>query len=211
MTEAEALAWLEARLSVSRETLERLDAFRRMVLAENEHQNLVSRSSIDSFWARHIVDSAQLLALRPATSSDGPWLDLGTGAGFPGMVIAILRGSPITMVESRRRRSDFLALSAQKLALSHATIVSARVETMPRLPFSIISARAFAPLDKLLSLAHSFSTPDTLWLLPKGRSAGEELATVKASWQGLFHVEPSVTDSQSAVIVASGIRKKGKA
>jgi 16S rRNA (guanine527-N7)-methyltransferase len=201
------MTWLVDVLAVSRETLERLDAFRAMVIAENERQNLVSAASIDHFWVRHIVDSAQLLTL---TSDAGPWLDLGTVAGFPGIVIALLRESPITLVESRRKRSDFLAESVERLVLPHVTNLCCPVEKLKPTPFSVISARAFAPLHRLLSLAHSFSTAQTVWLLPKGRSAREEVDSIKDEWRGVFHVKQSFTDPDSAIISATGVAKKGR-
>jgi 16S rRNA (guanine527-N7)-methyltransferase len=206
MTEEEAQAWLIAEVGVSRETLEQLDAFRSMVIKENDHQNLVSTASIDHFWLRHIVDSAQLMRLVDGHPTN--WLDLGTGAGFPGMVIAILSQAPITFVESRRKRIAFLADSAEKLGLSHVTVQGSRLETMETAPFSVITARAFAPLSRLLPLAHRFSTNETQWLLPKGKSAQEEVASVTGTWQGVFHVKPSVTDPDAAIICATGVKCK---
>jgi 16S rRNA (guanine527-N7)-methyltransferase len=204
MTEEEAQAWLTEKIGVSRETMERLDAFRHMVIAENEQQNLISAGTIEQFWTRHIVDSAQLL---PHGVMAGAWLDLGTGAGFPGIVIAILRDAPMILVESRRKRIDFLMDSAQKLGLKHVRTHGGRLETLPATTTSVISARAFAPLPKLLDLAHRFSNNEAIWVLPKGRSANEELETVRRSWQGVFHVEQSVTDAEAAIIVATGVRR----
>jgi 16S rRNA (guanine527-N7)-methyltransferase len=209
VTDDEAKLWLHEALSVSRETFEKLDAFRAMVVAENQQQNLISTASLDHIWARHIADSAQLLLLAGATH-DGLWLDLGTGAGFPGLIIAILRDAPIIFVESRRKRIDFLVESASRLALSHVRVEGCRLETVETVPVKVISARAFAPLPRLFALAHRFSTEKTLWLLPKGQSATEELESVAGSWQGSFHVKPSVTDVQSNIIVAQSIRRVGK-
>ncbi len=206
MTEQEARDWLTENLNVSRETLARLDAFRTRVIAENAQQNLVSAASIPDFWVRHIVDSAQLLMFDPP--SGGTWLDLGTGAGFPGVVIALLRPGPVTLVESRRKRFEFLAESVQELGLDHVSVFGGRLEAMESAPFSVISARAFAPLHRLLPLAHSFSTPETLWLLPKGRSAREEIASIDADWTGVFHVKQSLTDADASLIVARQVAKR---
>ena len=210
LTEEEAKALLVDRLSVSRETMTRLEALRDLVVAENEHQNLVSAASIPHFWARHIVDSAQLLTLLPDGQPKGPWLDLGTGAGFPGLVIALLRDDPITLVESRRKRIDFLEAAAGQLGLSDVTVFGGRLETMTPAAFSVISARAFAPLHRLLPLAHSFSTDQTLWLLPKGQKAREEVESVKRDWKGVFHVKQSLTDPDAAIIVAEQVTKRGR-
>ncbi len=204
MTEEEARAWMMETLCVSRETLEKLDAFQQMVIEENDRQNLISAGTIDQFWSRHIVDSAQLLSL---AANEGVWIDLGTGAGFPGVVIALLRDSPMIFVESRRKRIDFLVESVEKLGLAHVRIHGGRLETMPATTTSVISARAFAPLPKLLNLAHRFSNNETIWVLPKGRSAHEELETVRRSWQGVFHVKQSVTDADAAIITATGVRR----
>jgi 16S rRNA (guanine527-N7)-methyltransferase len=202
MDEEAAKHWLSETLTVSRETLDQLAAFREIVIDESTRQNLISAASIPQFWVRHIVDSAQLMLAAP---TKGAWLDLGTGAGFPGMVIAILRAQPITLVESRRRRVDFLAKSATTLGLSHVTLQASPLERMNSASFSVISARAFAPLPKLLTLAHRFSQKETVWLLPKGQSAQEELESIAGSWHGDFSLKPSVTDAQSAIIIGRGV------
>jgi 16S rRNA (guanine527-N7)-methyltransferase len=207
MTDDEAKAWLLDQPHVSHETIERLDALRQIVIAESAHQNLVGAATIDAFWARHIADSAQLLPLASA-ASPGAWLDLGTGAGFPGLVIAILSSQPIVLVESRRKRFEFLARTAQTLALPHVSVHCGRLETFETRLVSVISARAFAPLPKLLSLAARFSHNGTIWLLPKGRGAREELALIASTWHGTFHVEQSITDGAAEIIVASGVGQR---
>ena len=213
MTEDDAKAWLTDSWGVSRETYEKLDRLRSLVVAESTQQNLISAGSIPSFWARHIVDSAQLLIhATPPGVADGTernWLDLGTGAGFPGMVIAIMRDAPITLVESRRKRIDFLVTALEALALPHVSIFGGRLETLEPEVFSIISARAFAPLPKLFALAHRFSTFETRWLLPKGQRAREEMEAVKDEWTGVFHVEQSLTDADSAILIARKVSRKG--
>jgi 16S rRNA (guanine527-N7)-methyltransferase len=207
MTEEEAQAWLISELAVSRETMDRIDAFRALVIAEASSQNLISTASIPQIWARHIVDSAQLLLHAPAK---GRWLDLGTGAGFPGIVVALLRDRPITLVESRRKRISFLQEVVDQFDLHHADLVGSSLESMETDPYSVISARAFAPLPKLLTLAHRFSRPKTVWLLPKGRSAREEVESVTGEWAGVFHVKQSLTDPEAHVIVAQGVTRKGR-
>lgn len=211
MTEEEAQAWLRSELLASPEVMEKLDALRTIVIHESAHQNLISASTIDHFWTRHIVDSAQLLPFAAKAKPESGWIDLGTGAGFPGLVIAILREAPILFVESRRKRSDFLHTTAEQLGLHHVKVHAGRLETLPDDAFGVISARAFAPLHKLLPLAHRFSRKKTLWLLPKGRSAREEVNGIFSTWQGVFHVKQSLTDPEAAIIVASGVTKKGRA
>jgi 16S rRNA (guanine527-N7)-methyltransferase len=214
MTEDEAKAWLTDIWGVSRETFDKLDALRSMVIDENKRQNLVSDASIPIFWSRHIVDSAQLLlhATPPGVEDDQTrnWLDLGTGAGFPGMVVAVMRHAPITLVESRRKRIDFLVSIMEALDLPHVSIFGGRAERLEDETFSIISARAFAPLPKLFAIAHRFSTTETRWLLPKGLTARDEVDAIQTDWSGVFHVEQSLTDAESAIIIARKVDRKGR-
>jgi 16S rRNA (guanine527-N7)-methyltransferase len=207
MEEAEARAWVEGNLDVSRETMARLDAFVALLREENERQNLVSRASLDHVWLRHIMDSAQLLRFAP--DSQARWLDLGSGAGFPGLIVAALHRGPVTLIEERRLRVDFLRRAAAILGVA-PEIVGARAERVAPRPFDVISARAFASLPRLLELGTSFSTRNSLWVLPKGRNAQAELEALDPSWQGDFRLEPSLTDAEARIIVASGVHRKGK-
>ena len=196
-------------LDVPRETLDRLDAFVALLRDENERQNLVSRASLDHVWRRHIMDSAQLLRFAPAGAAT--WLDLGTGAWFPGLVVACLFPGRVTRVEARRLRADFLARAADVLGVADRTrIVCTRLERFDAPPFDVISARAFAPLHKLLSLAERFSTADSCWILPKGRNAQTELEAAESLWQGEFRLEPSVTDPDAGIVVAQRVRRRSK-
>jgi len=202
VTEDEAKAWLVDR-NVPRETLGRLEAFANFLTAEASHQNLIAASTLDSIWSRHIVDSAQLLDLAPAT---GNWVDLGSGSGFPGLIVAAL-GRDVTLIESRAKRVQFLHEAASVLGVSdRVTIFTGRVETVTNQRFDIISARAFAPLPRLLDVAAPLSRPATCWLLPKGRSAAGELEAIAGTWQGDFRIVPSVTDPDAAIIVARDVR-----
>lgn len=206
MTEDDARAWLAETLHVSRETLDQLAAYRAMVLAETAHQNLIARSTFDVFWTRHIVDSAQLM-LHLDGAPEGDWLDLGAGAGLPGIVIALLGTRTVHLVEERKGRIGFLQRVVEGLGLANAQVHGCKVEALRLAPAAIITARAFAPLPKLLDLGARFSRPETLWLLPKGRSAREEVEKVRGTWQGVFHVKHSITDAEAAMIVAQGVRK----
>jgi 16S rRNA (guanine527-N7)-methyltransferase len=201
-SEAEALRWLESLPEWEAVARERLETLVALLTEENQHQNLVAAASITQVWQRHIADSAQLLAHVPRETSS-PWLDLGTGAGFPGLVIAALRPEcRVLMVESRTRRIEWLERTRLALGLDQAEVLGTRLEAVPDQPVSVISARAFAPLDKLITLSARFSTSETVWLLPKGRSAAHELESFKA-WQHLFHVEQSLTDPEAGVIVGT--------
>jgi 16S rRNA (guanine527-N7)-methyltransferase len=204
-SEEEARAWVESAFDVPRETMARLDRFAALVREENERQNLIARASVGCIWLRHIADSAQLLRFVP--ERDSTWLDLGTGAGFPGMIVALLHQGPVTLVEERRLRAGFLSRTAEALGV-RVEVVAAKAERIAPRPFQIISARAFAPLGRLLELGTGFSTNKSVWLLPKGRNAESELAALDPSWQGSFRLEPSVTDAEAQIIIAEGVRRK---
>lgn len=208
-SEAAAQAWLAARPEWDALAAERIDRLIALLAEENTRQNLVAAASLSVVWQRHIVDSAQLLAHVPRETSS-PWLDLGTGAGFPGLVIAALRPEcEVVMVESRARRVEWLERARLALGLERACVIGSRLELVPSRSFRVISARAFAPLPKLLELSARFSTKDTLYLLPKGRSAQQELLELNR-WNHLFHVEQSLTDTEAGVIVGQLLGPKGR-
>lgn len=205
MTEEEARDWLQRRFDVPRETWDRLERYVAILLSEMDRQNLIAESTRSHVWARHIVDSAQLIPLA-ADAGKGQWIDLGSGAGLPGIVVAILTDRPLLMVESRRKRIDFLADLITELSLSNAALFGGRVEVVPATQAAVISARAYAPLPRLLESAAHLSGEKTVWVLPKGRNAQNELEVATPSWQGVFHVERSVTDADSAIIVAHSVK-----
>ena len=184
--------------------LERLDHLAARLIAENQRQNLVSTASLESVWQRHFADSLQLLDHVPHETPD-PWLDLGSGAGFPGLALAIARpASTIILVESRKRRVEWLEQTAAALGLANCKVIGSRLESVETFRVSAITARAFAPLGKLLALSYRFSTQATIWLLPKGRSAAQELAEQPRSIQRMFHVEQSQTDATGGILVGQG-------
>jgi 16S rRNA (guanine527-N7)-methyltransferase len=190
--------------SVSRETFRRLEAYVALLKAENERQNLISMAASENFWDRHILDSAQLVRFEP--DSWASWADIGSGAGLPGIVIACLVDGPVTLIEPRRLRADFLRDVVRRLGLN-ATVIDSRVERVVG-QFDTITARAVAPLGKLLGISQHLSTRKTVWALPRGRNAHSELAEAQHAWQGVFHVEQSVTDADSYIVVGTGVRAK---
>ncbi|WP_120076248.1 16S rRNA (guanine(527)-N(7))-methyltransferase RsmG [Aurantiacibacter odishensis] len=184
--------------------MERLNRFIPMLVAENERQNLVSKPSLQSVWTRHIADSLQLWDHVPRETS-GPWLDLGTGAGFPGLALALARPAlPIILVESRKRRVEWLESISSEFDLKNCRIMGCRLESVDTLESGVITARAFAPLGKLLELSARFSTRSTTWLLPKGRSGAIELAEQPSAIRAMFHVEQSATDPSAGILVGKG-------
>lgn len=183
------------------EACRRLDHLADLVLAENERQNLIGGSTVAHLWARHMLDSLQLLPL--ATGADGPWVDIGTGGGFPGLAIAAAVLRPVVLVEPRRGRAEFLQRAAETLGLNHVTVRQAKIEAVDDVAAAVISARAVAPVEKLLQAAQRCATPRTRWLFLRGRVTHEE----RDRWiqaRIMFHVEQSLTDPASAVVVVTG-------
>lgn len=186
------------------ESLDRLELLGARLKEENGRQNLVASGSLDEMWVRHFADSAQLLHFVPRETK-GTWLDLGSGAGFPGLVLAILRPEmDFALIESRKLRVDWLERMKAELQLENCCIEGARLELVETLGAAAISARAFAPLAKLLRLSARFSTGDTYWVLPKGRSAAQEVRELPKRESEMFHVEHSVTDPEAGIIVGRG-------
>lgn len=203
MTEDEARTRVRERFGVSRETM--VAAFVDLVVAESERQNLISKATMDVVWVRHILDSAQLIDLLPDKARPGPWVDIGTGAGFPGMVIALLTDQPMILVEPRRKRAEFLSDAAQRLGIAERVEVHARKVEQISGNASVISARAVAPLPELLASARHIASRSTIWLLPKGINAREEVEAARRTWHGSFHVEHSVTQPGSLIIIATDV------
>ncbi len=182
--------------NVSRETWERLETYVALLHQWQKAVNLVSPTTLPHVWHRHVADSAQLLTClpKPANQLSGIWLDLGSGAGFPGLVIAILLRdiSPIHvhLVEAQARKAAFLQEVVRKTGV-HVEIHATRIETLRKMPrltnVSIVSARALAPLPKLLDLAAPFFQSESVGLFLKGKAVAEEIAAAKRAW--MFHVK----------------------
>jgi 16S rRNA (guanine527-N7)-methyltransferase len=192
--------------SVSRETYERIEAYAERLKRENEQQNLVSASTIEHLWERHILDSAQLARFEPASGAS--WVDIGSGAGLPGLIIACLVQGSVTLVEPRRLRAEFLTEAVDSLRLK-ATVERAKSENVSG-RFDVITGRAVAPLDRFLGISHHLSHPGTIWVLPKGRNAKSELADARRNWQCEACLEASITDPESTILVLSGVHRRQK-
>lgn len=203
MTEEEARDWATARFGA--EAIGRLDHLAALVTVESDQQNLIARSTLATIWSRHIVDSLQLAPLAP---DQGDWLDIGTGAGFPGLALAAaLPERRFILVEPRRLRADFLRETAQALSLPQVEVITGKVENFSQV-VGVISARAVAQVAQVIASAAQCASNETLWLLPKGRSAREEVARAKQRWHGMFHVEQSITDPDSSIVIARGVRAR---
>jgi 16S rRNA (guanine527-N7)-methyltransferase len=189
---------------VSRETFGKLEAFAALLREESVRQNLISAATLDGLWERHILDSAQLVRFEPQAGVS--WVDLGSGAGLPGIVVACMVDGPVTLIEPRRLRAEFLHKAVEALNL-RASVVCTKAERADGM-FDMITARAVASLDVLLRISLHLSTGKTVWALPKGRGAEKELAEARRTWQGMFQLEQSVTDPESWIVVATGVRMK---
>lgn len=195
---------------VSRETLERLDAFADLAARWSAKINLVSKRDLPFIRDRHIWDSLQICTKEHL--SYGPtWLDLGSGGGFPGLVVAIMAkemapGLKVTLVESDQRKGAFLRTAVQTFHLNAAVDVK-RIEALRVLPPATISARALADLPKLLSLSSEFTEANTKFLLPKGESWKEEIELARKHWHFDVTAEASHTNNKAAILELRHVRR----
>jgi 16S rRNA (guanine527-N7)-methyltransferase len=192
-----------AGLDVSRETMARLRDLETEVQRWTKTVNLVSRSSVEHLWERHIVDSAQVFTVCPCTARR--WLDLGSGGGFPGLVVAILGEQllpdlRVTLVESDQRKATFLRQTANKLGLS-VEVLAKRIESLPPHAADVISARALAPLVELLNLSAPHMKPDTTAVFPKGGRHAEEIAEARNFWAFELETIASASQPDAALLI----------
>lgn len=192
---------------VSRETLDLLERYADLLRKWNAKINLVSPSTIDSLWARHFLDSAQLWRLRPLA---GHWVDIGSGGGFPGLVIAILAqeraDTSVTLVESDQRKAAFLRAVIRELGLS-VRIIAKRIEEIEPLSADTLSARALAPLTKLLDYASRHLRPGGTALFLKGEKADLEIVEALEGWRFACEKHASITDAKSTTLAIGEISR----
>ena len=201
MTEEEAR--LRVASLVDAVALARLDRLTTLVLTENQRQNLIARSTEATIWRRHLLDSIQLLTLVERPS--GIWLDIGTGGGFPGLAVACALDTPVVMVEPRQRRAGFLEQAVAELSLTNASVRAGKVEAIS-IAAQVISARAVAPVGRLLRAARGCASSATVWLLPRGSfPAQEHDALVQQQATMMFHVEQSLSSPEATILVARGV------
>ena len=191
---------------VSRETLERLTAYVNLLVEWNERVNLVAPSTIPEAWRRHMLDSAQLAPLIPPEAKT--IIDLGSGAGFPGLVLAIMLvgrpGLTVHLVESIQKKCRFLEAVIAATG-APAQVHPVRVEDLKGLKADVVTARAVAPLNRLLPLAHPFFGPGTIGLFLKGRSLNDELTLATKSWTLTATPIPSRSDPSGFVLRVTGL------
>ena len=187
---------------VSRETIAQLAQFERLLRKWNPAINLVSRATLGDLWHRHFADSAQIY--QHVDEKHTSWLDFGSGAGFPGLVVAVLAKEnrpdlAVTLVESDHRKAAFLLTVANTLGLN-VSVKIGRIEEMGGESADVISARAVASLEQLLIWAHPHAHDSTVLLFPKGISYESELTAARKHWHIEAKVIPSVTDSGAVIL-----------
>jgi 16S rRNA (guanine527-N7)-methyltransferase len=188
-----------AQTGVSRETLARLKAYADVLADWNARHNLVAKSTLPELWRRHFWDSAQLLPLVPDSSRT--LADLGSGAGFPGLVLAALRpGLAVTLHEATTKKCLFLKTAADRMGLK-VEIANGRLEDLPSRPFDVVTARALAPLPQLLAYAQKFVGPNGVCLFLKGQNVGSELTEASKYWSMKASQVPSQTDPSGAIVI----------
>jgi 16S rRNA (guanine527-N7)-methyltransferase len=186
--------------NVSRETLARLKAYADLLSDWNSRHNLVAKSTLPELWQRHFWDSAQLAPLIPAEART--LADLGSGAGFPGLVLAAMRpGLAVTLYEATAKKCAFLQAAAARMGLSNVTVENARIEELPPKPHDVVTARALATLPLLLAYAQPLTGPNSVCLLLKGQNLGSELTEAHKSWKMETSQIPSRTDPSGAILV----------
>lgn len=196
----------QERLGVSRETLERFHSYAALLMKWNQAINLVSPASLADLWRRHLLDSAQLERYlpEPPTAPDRVILDVGSGAGFPGLVLALLDCGQVHLVESDQRKAQFLR-EAIRVTGAGATLHAQRLEDVPLLPVDVVTCRAFAPLPRILELTARFLRPSNegnwpVGLFLKGRRADEELTAAAKKWRLRSERFESETDPEASIL-----------
>lgn len=196
--------------NVSRETISALEAYAALLRKWQKAINLVSGATLDDLWRRHFLDSAQLLPLlAPPQAGDGGITDLGSGAGFPGLVLAILSGRPTYLVESDQRKAAFLGEAARATGCAdRVKIHCARIEAAKPWTAGTVTARALAELGQLLDWTSPFVGPDTVLLFPKGAKADEELTAAARVWTMVTERRRSITDSTGLILRLSHLERR---
>jgi len=187
-----------AKTGVSRETLARLKAYADILADWNARHNLVAKSTLPEVWHRHFLDSAQLAPLIPPDYRT--LADLGSGAGFPGLVLAAMRPElSITLHEATTKKCSFLQAAAERMGIKVA-VRNGRLEDLPLQPFDVVTARALAPLPQLLAYAYRFTAPNSVCLFLKGQNVGSELTEAHKYWNMKVSQLPSQTEPSAAIV-----------
>lgn len=190
-------AGFAALTGVSRETLARFEAYAELLRRWSAAINLVGRDTLDDLWRRHFLDSAQLLEFLPAETAS--LFDLGSGAGFPGLVLALLGVSGVALIEADSRKVAFLR-EAARITEARIELHAARIEAVPARHSGVVTARACAPLGRLLRLSQGFIGPSTRCLFLKGEQVVEELTAARETWTMTASCHRSRTDPRGVIL-----------
>ena len=203
MSDRDAFA---ADYNVPRGTMASFDRYADLLVDWQQRMNLVGPSTVGDIWQRHFADSAQLAALAP---EGGRWLDIGSGAGFPGVVVALLGEREVLLVESVAKKCRFLAAVIEEFSLGlRVGVANCRVEALPGFTAGTITARACAPLDQLFDWGLRFADRSTRWLLPKGARVDDEIAAARHGFDFDADLIPSRTEPTARIVVAANVRRK---
>ncbi|HTQ33087.1 MAG TPA: 16S rRNA (guanine(527)-N(7))-methyltransferase RsmG [Stellaceae bacterium] len=187
-----------AATGVSRETMERLEAYAALLLGWSARINLVGRTTLSDVWRRHFLDSAQLLPLLPPLAQS--LVDLGSGAGFPGLVLAIVGVPGVELIEADSRKAAFLR-EAARITATDVTVRGCRIEAVAPHAVDVVTARGCAPIDRLLALGERFIGPNTVCVFPKGAHVDEELTEANKAWTMSVERHDSRTDPAGCVLL----------
>lgn len=190
-------------VSVSRETEERLQAYAALLKKWNERINLVSPKDMDNLWERHILDSLQLV---PLLKGRRHFVDMGSGGGFPGIVVGIAANIPGVLIEADQRKSAFLR-EAARITGAQLTVLPCRLDRAEVTPAPVVTARALAPLDKLLEWARPLLKPDGVGLFLKGRQAEQEIEDAAKTWRFDVRSWPSKTSPDGVILEVSNFNR----
>jgi 16S rRNA (guanine527-N7)-methyltransferase len=195
-------------VAISDQSMDRLRTYEQILIEWQGKMNLVGPATLPDIWSRHFLDSGQLLALSGPAGYSGHWLDMGAGAGFPGLVLAALGAERLTLVDSTAKKCRFLEAAAEAMGVrGQVTIKNARIESLSPISTDLLTARACAPLDLLLTWGYRFSRGTTRWLLLKGQDVDAELTSAAKCWILSPTLHISQSDSRGRIIDFTGVTR----
>jgi 16S rRNA (guanine527-N7)-methyltransferase len=198
---------------VPRETIEKLILYHQILEKWQAKINLVSSSTLENAWARHFMDSAQLVKFIPEiplatqVGARGNMIDIGSGAGFPGMVMGAITGCSITLCDSGSRKAIFLSEVARQLNLPNVTVINSRIEAITN-SFDIITSRALASISEVLRLSKGIRNQSSRLILLKGKDVDKELIEAEKQWQFNVDRHRSIADANASVLIITDIKNK---
>ena len=181
--------------------MERVRGYASLLVEWQDRMNLVGPATLPQMWSRHFRDSAQLVSLGKGLPGR-IWLDVGSGAGFPALVIALLSDATVHLIEATAKKCQFLRTVIAECSIDNATVHNARIEALPAFKADVISARACAPLAQLFAWGRPFANASTQWLLPKGASYRDEVDAARRDFDFESILHPSLTEPMARIVEA---------